>query len=271
MWPVVNDGHRACASYVTPLRRPCQQAPRPPTGGCYCVVIVSVAAASCPARPGHQAPPPLAAPELPGHLRPSGSDPSGRRLASAHCHARRCSTLRPAHPRQPQAQPQLPARQQQIPRRGQRRPAAGRPPAGPAMSSSASSSPARRTRPPARPGWSSCVPSSGPGVWLKCAAASADPPAAHGPANPAAGPDGLPHLPYRGRTADTFGVPTGGTKPKLRIVAHVRTGSRRWIGAAIGGYHDGCIRRAGWVKLRTGTDSVRTSPLPARLPDSDPA
>jgi len=39
--------------------------------------------------------------------------------------------------------------------------------------------------------------------------------------------------------ADAFGVPTGGTKPKLRLVAHVRTGSRRWIGAAVGGYHDG--------------------------------
>ena len=39
--------------------------------------------------------------------------------------------------------------------------------------------------------------------------------------------------------ADAFGVPAGGTKPKVRIVAHVRTGSRRWIGAAIGGYHDG--------------------------------
>jgi hypothetical protein len=39
--------------------------------------------------------------------------------------------------------------------------------------------------------------------------------------------------------ADAFGVPSGGTKPKLRIVAHVRTGSRRWIAAAAGGYHDG--------------------------------
>jgi DDE family transposase/transposase IS4-like protein len=39
--------------------------------------------------------------------------------------------------------------------------------------------------------------------------------------------------------ADAFGVPTGGTKPKLRLVAHVRTGSRRWIAAAAGGYHDG--------------------------------
>jgi len=39
--------------------------------------------------------------------------------------------------------------------------------------------------------------------------------------------------------AVAFGVPTGGTKPKVRIVACVRTGSRRWIGAAAGGYHDG--------------------------------
>jgi len=39
--------------------------------------------------------------------------------------------------------------------------------------------------------------------------------------------------------AGVFGVPAGGTKPKVRIVAHVRTGSRRWIGAAAGGYHDG--------------------------------
>jgi hypothetical protein len=39
--------------------------------------------------------------------------------------------------------------------------------------------------------------------------------------------------------AGEFGVPAGGTKPKAHIVAHVRTGSRRWIGAAAGGYHDG--------------------------------
>jgi len=39
--------------------------------------------------------------------------------------------------------------------------------------------------------------------------------------------------------ADAFGVPTGGTKPKIRIVAHIATGSRRWKAAAIGGYHDG--------------------------------
>ena len=39
--------------------------------------------------------------------------------------------------------------------------------------------------------------------------------------------------------AGAFGVPTGGTKPKLRIAAHVRTASRRWIAAAVGGYLDG--------------------------------
>ena len=39
--------------------------------------------------------------------------------------------------------------------------------------------------------------------------------------------------------ADAFGVPAGGTKPKIRITAHVRTGSHRWIAAAAGGYHDG--------------------------------
>src|SRR6266436_8226019 len=38
---------------------------------------------------------------------------------------------------------------------------------------------------------------------------------------------------------EEFGVPTGGTKPKLRIAAHVRTASRRWIAAAVGGYLDG--------------------------------
>jgi len=58
--------------------------------------------------------------------------------------------------------------------------------------------------------------------------------------------------------AEAFGVPTGGTKPKVRIVAHVRTGSRRWIGAAVGGYHDGenalvddlaCTLREGMLNL----------------------
>ena len=39
--------------------------------------------------------------------------------------------------------------------------------------------------------------------------------------------------------AEEFGVPTGGTKPKIRIVAHMRTGSRRWIAAAVGGCNDG--------------------------------
>ena len=52
--------------------------------------------------------------------------------------------------------------------------------------------------------------------------------------------------------ADAFGVPAGDTKPKVRIVANVRTGSCRWIGAAIGGYHDGENTPAGELasKLR---------------------
>lgn len=39
--------------------------------------------------------------------------------------------------------------------------------------------------------------------------------------------------------AEAFGVPAGGTKPRPRIAAHVRTASRRWIAAAIGGYLTG--------------------------------
>jgi hypothetical protein len=36
-----------------------------------------------------------------------------------------------------------------------------------------------------------------------------------------------------------FGTPGDGARPLLRITAHVRTATRRWIAAAIGGYHDG--------------------------------
>jgi hypothetical protein len=36
-----------------------------------------------------------------------------------------------------------------------------------------------------------------------------------------------------------FGTPAEGARPLLRIAAHVRTASRRWIGAEAGGYHDG--------------------------------
>ena len=39
--------------------------------------------------------------------------------------------------------------------------------------------------------------------------------------------------------AAEFGTPADGAKPLLRITAHVRTGTFRWISAAIGGYHDG--------------------------------
>src|SRR6266571_4740107 len=38
---------------------------------------------------------------------------------------------------------------------------------------------------------------------------------------------------------DGFGTPSGGARPLLRVTAHVRTATFRWIGAAIGGYHDG--------------------------------
>jgi len=39
--------------------------------------------------------------------------------------------------------------------------------------------------------------------------------------------------------AAAFGVPADGARPLLRLAAHVRTATRRWIAAAIGGYHDG--------------------------------
>lgn len=38
---------------------------------------------------------------------------------------------------------------------------------------------------------------------------------------------------------DEFGVPADRARPVLRVTAHVRTATFRWIGAAIGGYHDG--------------------------------
>jgi hypothetical protein len=42
-----------------------------------------------------------------------------------------------------------------------------------------------------------------------------------------------------GALEDAFGTPADGAKPLLRVAAHVRTATSRWIGAAIGGYHDG--------------------------------
>jgi hypothetical protein len=39
--------------------------------------------------------------------------------------------------------------------------------------------------------------------------------------------------------AEMFGIPADGARPLLRIAAHVRTATRRWIAAAIGGYLDG--------------------------------
>ena len=46
-------------------------------------------------------------------------------------------------------------------------------------------------------------------------------------------------LDANGELAAAFGTPTGGKHPMLRIVALVRTATRRWAAAAIGGYHDG--------------------------------
>lgn len=39
--------------------------------------------------------------------------------------------------------------------------------------------------------------------------------------------------------AAEFGVPEGGTHPKLRVVALLQAGTLRWKAAAVGGYHDG--------------------------------
>ncbi len=39
--------------------------------------------------------------------------------------------------------------------------------------------------------------------------------------------------------AGESGTPPDGARPQLRIAAHVRTATFRWIGAAAGGYHDG--------------------------------
>jgi hypothetical protein len=59
---------------------------------------------------------------------------------------------------------------------------------------------------------------------------------------------GLELTVFDGTTAEVFscpelaaelGVPEGGTKPKIRIVAHLQAGTRRWKAAAVGGYHDG--------------------------------
>jgi hypothetical protein len=46
-------------------------------------------------------------------------------------------------------------------------------------------------------------------------------------------------LARNGVLEEEFGTPADGARPLLRVTAHVRTASFRWIGAAIGGYHDG--------------------------------
>jgi len=44
------------------------------------------------------------------------------------------------------------------------------------------------------------------------------------------------------------GTPADGARPLLRVTAHVRTATFRWIGAAIGGYHDGENALAGQLE-----------------------
>ncbi len=46
-------------------------------------------------------------------------------------------------------------------------------------------------------------------------------------------------LARNGVLEDGSGTPAEGARPLLRVTAHVRTATFRWIGAAIGGYHDG--------------------------------
>src|SRR6266704_1346550 len=46
-------------------------------------------------------------------------------------------------------------------------------------------------------------------------------------------------LARNGVLEDGFGTPADGARPLLRVIAHVRTATFRWTGAAIGGYHDG--------------------------------
>jgi hypothetical protein len=46
-------------------------------------------------------------------------------------------------------------------------------------------------------------------------------------------------LARNGVLEDEFGTPADGARPLLRVTAHVRTATFRWIGAAVGGYHDG--------------------------------
>ena len=59
---------------------------------------------------------------------------------------------------------------------------------------------------------------------------------------------GLELTVFDGTTAEVFsdpvlaqksGVPEGGTKPKIRLVARLQAGRLRWKAAAVGGYHDG--------------------------------
>ena len=55
-------------------------------------------------------------------------------------------------------------------------------------------------------------------------------------------------LARNGVLEDGFGSPADGARPLLRVTAHVRTATFRWISAAIGGYHDGENALAGQLE-----------------------
>ncbi len=60
-----------------------------------------------------------------------------------------------------------------------------------------------------------------------------------------------------------FGTPADGARPVLRVAAHVRIAAFRWIGAAIGGYHDG--ENAPGRPAREQLPARRTQPRRPRL------
>ena len=55
-------------------------------------------------------------------------------------------------------------------------------------------------------------------------------------------------LARNGVLEDGFGSPADGARPLLRVTAHVRTATFRWIGAAVGGYHEGENALAGQLE-----------------------
>lgn len=56
--------------------------------------------------------------------------------------------------------------------------------------------------------------------------------------------------------AAEFGVPEGGRRPKLRLVALLQAGTMRWKAAAVGGYHDGENTLAGQLEGALGAGQL---------------